>query len=95
MRPADRAQIQLGGLGWAFMFFVGMIILGAILENLVLEQAVDPLIDYAGNQSFSSTESTEGLRVLEQWRNLFTAIVAFLAGMFFIGYAFLQTRGRF
>lgn len=95
MTRLDRAQASIGGLGWAFAFFVGMIILAAIIENLVLEQAFDPLIAYANNQSFSSTESTEGLRVLEQWRNLFTAMALFLAGMFFIGYAMLTTRGRY
>lgn len=95
MRLPDRAQINIGGLGWAFMFFVGLIIMGAIIENLVLEQAFDPLIGYAETMDFSSSESTEGIRVLKQWRGLFTAMVAFLAGMFFIVYAIKQSNGRY
>lgn len=92
MKVPDRAQINIGGLGWAFMFFVGLIILGAIIENLVLEQAVDPLIGYAETMDFSSTESTEGIRVLKQWRGLFTAMVLFLGGMFFVIYAIKQSN---
>lgn len=91
----DRGQIQIGGLGWAFVFFCGLIIMGAIMENLVLEKAFDPLVGYAGNQTFQSSYSKQGLTVLKQWRNLFTFLVLGFAGMFFVGYAMLASRRRY
>lgn len=89
-----RAQVDIGGLGWAFVVFIGLIIMGAIIENMVLGQAVDPLIGYAENQTYSSPQSTEGLRVLKQWRGLFTLIVLVIASMFFIGYAIFISNRR-
>lgn len=85
--------IRPGGIMYGAAVFFGIIIVGALVEITVIDEAVRPLLAFAKNMDFQSSASQTGLDWLTDWVNILTFIFLILATFAFLSQTVFDSRG--